>query len=1146
MGSLSGDEAARERALDPTASFIVQAPAGSGKTSLLTQRFLRLLGCVGRPEEVVAITFTRKAAAEMRHRIASALAEAEREAPPDMSATHRLTRQLARAALENSRRHGWELERHPSRLHVQTIDGFGHWLARRMPLASRFALEPALLDDASPVLELAARRLVAGLDRPGPAAAPLERLARLLDHDPARLVATLAGMLGRRELWLPRLLELPEGPGARTAMEALLEAAVERELSAARPLLATGPVRPAVALLAEAAEAEPDGPLAALRRLEDLPPARAAALEAWQSLGRALLTQDGRARSKLDKRDGLPKELKSLKQRLLVLLGQLAGDEAALRALAAIQSLPPPRYSDPQWARVEALRAVLVPAAAELQAAFAEARQADHAAVAAAARDALGAEDAPTELALALEYRLRHLLVDEYQDTAPSQEALLRRLVAGWQRGDGHTLFCVGDPMQSIYGFREADVTLFLEAQVRGVGEVALEPLVLSRNFRSCRAVVDWVNRSFARLLPAREDYERGAVRHAASEATREDEPGAGVELHAGLGLDPARDAERVAAIATAAVAEAMGLEREGERRNVALLVRSRSVLPPILAALRRRGVEYRGVELDSLAERAVARDLLALARALLHPADRTAWLAVLRAPWCGLALADLHALCAGDEDSPVASLIGARRPALGADARERLARVLPVLEEARADVGRQALGSTVRAAWLALGGPAVVEDPSDLANAAACFEALDRLAAESDGPPTAAAVEAAIDGLMASPVGRPDARVQVMTVHRAKGLEFDTVILPALERTVPSSERQLLYWAPVAVAPGRRGVVLASRGDEPAGSGRDALEGWMRGLERDRALLELGRLAYVAATRARRRLHLAGSVRVKRADDGGLRVVEPRPDSLLGVLWPAVRDGFEAALAAHPPADLAAAAAAARPRLRAPPLLRLPAGYALPSATASGTSAASARSAAGAVRPEFDWAGEEARAVGAIVHRALEQLARERQPAAALAAAGADWRAELAREGIPRQRREAAAARIEAALAGVASSPVAGRLLDPSAREAASELALTAYLDGALVQVRIDRSFVDPAGTRWIVDWKTGAHAGGGLDEFLAQELARYAPQLARYSRVMALYDGRPQRLGLYFPLLDRFVEWLPPASSGSSSAAGTGLPQT
>jgi ATP-dependent helicase/nuclease subunit A len=309
------DAAARQRALDPARSFIVQAPAGSGKTSLLTQRFLRLLACVERPEEVVAITFTRKAAAEMRHRIVAALCAAAAGAPAGDSEAERLTHVLALEALANSRRHGWDLERHPSRLQVQTIDGFNHWLARRMPLAARIALSPALADDAAPLHALAARRLVARLEEEGEVAAALARLAQLLGHDPARLAATLADMLGSRELWLPKVLELTPGPQAREEMEALLAAALTRELASIRARLAGGPVEAAVALLAEAAAADAAGPLSALAGASALPAASVEAAGAWRCLAAALLTKQGRPRARLDKSMGLPPSLRQLKQR---------------------------------------------------------------------------------------------------------------------------------------------------------------------------------------------------------------------------------------------------------------------------------------------------------------------------------------------------------------------------------------------------------------------------------------------------------------------------------------------------------------------------------------------------------------------------------------------------------------------------------------------------------------------------------------------------------------------------------------------------------------------------------------------------------------------------------------------------------------
>jgi len=177
-------------------------------------------------------------------------------------------------------------------------------------------------------------------------------------------------------------------------------------------------------------------------------------------------------------------------------------------------------------------------------------------------------------------------------------------------------------------------------------------------------------------------------------------------------------------------------------------------------------------------------------------------------------------------------------------------------------------------------------------------------------------------------------------------------------------------------------------------------------------------------------------------------------------------------------------------------------------------------------IRPEFEWAGEEAIAIGTVVHALLEELGRRGLPPSALRQHPGHWRRMLERLGLPAARHDPAVSRIALAVDRLANSPTAGRLLDPDADQAVSELALTARLDGEFVSIKIDRSFVDESGVRWIVDWKTGSHEGADVEHFLESEAVRYAPQLARYARVMRLYDPRPQRVGLYFPLLDAWRE--------------------
>src|SRR3990172_5362927 len=97
-----------------------------------------------------------------------------------------------------------------------------------------------------------------------------------------------------------------------------------------------------------------------------------------------------------------------------------------------------------------------------------------------ATRKGWGAPEAPTALALALDCSVRHILIDEFQDTSWSQYDLLQGLTAGWQRDDGRTLFVVGDPMQSIYRFRKAEVGLYVRAWHEGIGGVPLDALRLA------------------------------------------------------------------------------------------------------------------------------------------------------------------------------------------------------------------------------------------------------------------------------------------------------------------------------------------------------------------------------------------------------------------------------------------------------------------------------------------------------------------------------------------------------------------------------------------------------------------------------------------------------------------------------------------
>ncbi len=436
--------------------------------------------------------------------------------------------------------------------------------------------------------------------------------------------------------------------------------------------------------------------------------------------------------------------------------------------------------------RVREVAQVLVLAAAELDQVFREQGAADFPAVSLAALRALGSADAPTDLALRLDYRLQHILLDEFQDTSSAQLALIALLTAGWQEGDGRSVFCVGDPMQSIYGFRQAEVRAFLELAEDGIGEVRFEVQRLRDNFRSAAPVVDWINACFARILPRADDRDRGAIAFRPSVAAVVESP----ESTAA----PAVALRGFATRAEESTAIARMIEAQLERHpawHIAVLVRARTHAREIAAALRARGIAFRAVDIEPLQDRAVVRDIIMLTGALLHLGDRTAWLAVLRAPWVGLCLADLLPIARGaaliwDALADESVLSG-----LSEDGRSRCRRLRSTLQAAFQLRNDTSMARWVERTWLGIGGASCVSSPQDLDLAAAAFARLREL--EQRGLPDPADLPGAFADLYADH-GAAGA-VEIMTIHKAKGLEFDMVVVPALDRPIPHNRDPLLVW---------------------------------------------------------------------------------------------------------------------------------------------------------------------------------------------------------------------------------------------------------------------------------------------------------------------------------------------------------------
>jgi ATP-dependent exoDNAse (exonuclease V) beta subunit len=982
----AADQKERDRALDPTRSFIVQAPAGSGKTSLLVSRFLKLLENEKAPENILAVTFTKKAAAEMRKRVLEQLPNAGEIA---------------------------------HRLRIETIDAFCLGLSRQTPVLAQLGAQPDIIEDASDYHLASAFATLENFSNPHVA-----RLLAHLDNDVEQCARLLASMLGRRDQWLRRAGE----PPSRKEIEAALGFERNKLLSRAK---------------------------------EFLP-------QASQELAEEVFRKGS-------------KELRTKHP----LFATLDGNLEACRALLALREAPPATYEEEQWAVLDAILELLKLAAADLQVHFAARGVADFTEVLQGAVRALGSADDPSALLLSLDRRINHILVDEFQDTSISQWDLLERLTAGWEqgdmRGDGRTLFVVGDPMQSIYRFREAQVALFLKARREGLASVSLEPIQLTTNFRSQAGVVDYVNAAFPKVMPSREDEASGAVPYAPSTAHHDPLPGEAASVH--LFEDVDDEAKKVVELARAA---------EGK---CAILVRNRPHLEAIVPALKAAGLRFRAIEIELLGEKQVVQDLYALTRALLHPADRIAWLAVLRAPWCGLLLSDLLVLSSDKNKLLWESLNDeAVLSRLSADGRKRLERAREPLAHAIRERLRGTLRERVEACWLALGGPACVADRTELEDAEIYLDELERL--EEAGSADPSVLGEALKKLYALPDLEAPETLQVMTIHKAKGLEFDTVVLPGLGRTPNTGDPPLFLWKEFA---GGRFIFAPIK---EAGRDNNLAYDYLARLERDAEDLEAGRLLYVAVTRAKKRVHLLGCVKLEH--DGSAKAPDKR--SLLAKLWPVNAEVVR---------KTAAPAAESAPRI---PLRRLPADYANPPPPAPVKWDAPPEGRE-EERIEFSWAGETARHVGVVVHRWLQRIAEDELKGwdiKRVESLRTHFERDLKRRGV--QDPKLAADLVATAVRNSITSERGRWLLGPHA-EARSEYRLRT---GARSFV-VDRLMVEQDKTRWVVDYKTSRHEGTKVEDFLDEQRKRYAAQLDAYA-VALNAKGR----GLYFPLHSAWREWL------------------
>jgi len=1126
-------------ACDPARSVVVEACAGSGKTWLLVARLVRLLLAGAAPHEILAITFTRKAAEEMRERLMEVLAGFSRDTDEQVIEAlvmRGLTPAGAREALPRARNLHARVLASPGRMAIDTFHGWFGTLLRGAPLASGIVPAAALREDALRMKSEAWKPFWRALAAPqfAPLRKAYETLVDAIGEFQAR--GLLDAMFHARSEWWALKEHRDPADLLRSALgddaagnplaELLCDDAWLDECQG----LATG--------LGQGGKSEQNHALAIGSALEAIRDWRARAAESDDSddgddeggashcfglLRTAFLTGKGEPRA-VKRTAALVKACgEGGADELLALHGDLCARLEEVRARmceAAVLAVNLALYElgDALLSRYQQYKN--------------EQRAMDFADLEWLAARLMSDEDTATYLQVRLDARYRHLLLDEFQDTNPLQWRILQGWLAGYASlGEGPTVFLVGDPKQSIYRFRRADARLFDTAREMLVSAFGATVLRTNRTRRNRPEVLQWVNAVFdtARADGRYPLYETQTSALAGpggpvwllplvEQPEEEGKPEPSKDDHRDTLTQPRRqtgdslrreEGRRVAAWlrhihATVPVREGSDGERPARWSDIHLLVRRKTHLADYERAFREAGIPCLSPRRGGLLATLEALDLSALLGFLMTPESDLEFAHVLKSPLVGASDADLIALARMEGEGGWWARVAAQgvpaacSPALG-EGVERLRRWLEIAprwpvhdlmdriyhegevrrryaEAAPTEIREQVLANLDAFLKLSL--------DLDGGRYPSLPKFIDELREirrgdEGESPDEGGMAESADEAPEDEHAGSTLDAVHILTVHAAKGLEAPFVVLLDANHSEPAPDNAgiLIDWPPQSPVP----LHLSAYGKR---SERGLARAPLFAAEAALAERENWNLLYVAMTRAQQGLLVSGvKGRAGKADES--------PGSEIAGSWYVrlASAGVGEAVAAYPDgqAQHEADAAQAATRVRFTDF-RLRYRDAIAPAD---------------VGEEEDVYDAEAARHGELVHALLERLTRNPAAFAALPDAATVLRwfpAPGLAPAWPQQVEEALAA-VRTMLAAPDLRPL---LFAGDAVSARNEVEL---YDARGRLLRIDR-LVEFDDRVVVIDYKL---------RLLPQERAAYAAQLAGYVAALGpIFPGQRIEAGL------------------------------
>ena len=1106
-------------AADPQRNAVVRASAGVGKTYLLVTRLVRLLLAGARPDAILAITFTRKAAAEMQTRLGERLLEL---AAADDEQLPRLLQHMGLRAdastLARARQLYETLLCAEQTVRATTFHAFCQDILRRFPLEADVPPGFELVETTALLVDEAWEALYSEASRQ-PDGELAQALEELMDtcNGLDNLRQALQQFLAHRSDWWAFCEQAPH-PAAHA------EAVLEQALGIGLEDDALAPLRQADAI----AELTDFATLLGRHHSKSFQSAARALADALASgeaetlleaCRQALLTKDGKPRSY--------KASKSLQK-------SLGGEQALARfqqlhqnALARLQSVQEHVNAQQTLRRNRAWYRAGQALLEHYQRLKREQRLLDFADLEWKAYQLLRRDDNAQWVQYKLDQRIEHLLVDEFQDTNPTQWRLLLPLLEEMAQSDAQrprSVFLVGDEKQSIYGFRRADPALFEHADTWLRRHMQAQAFPMSKSRRSASAIMDIVNQTFGQsslgrllgdfqphqtfqehlpglveLLPLIPRPERPAKEEPPHELRNPLQQPRRQDTTSMDELEARQVAEKIRQLLAQGPPVGSGAQRhELTAGDIMVLMRSRKHAPHMERALREAGIPYLGMDRGTLLSSQEVDDVLALLNLLGMPFDNLALAQVLRSPIFGC----------GDEDLVRLAQAGQH----GRDWLQRLAALAPELSATHPL--RQAWQSLQ--AWRDLAGRLPVHDlldhiihqgqvieryraaypPHLRQRAEANLGRLLELALEIDSGryPSMGRFLAALKQLRQHGDEAPDEAspasqqaVRLLTIHAAKGLESPVVFLIGTgARPRSRSHYQALVNWPTAQARPSHFLLTGTR------AGHDRLSRELLALQQQREWQESANLLYVAMTRARQRLYISAAEQAQEGESWYQALLQswPRDEQDQPRI---LRSGTEEPGRPAPPSAPATVQ-------NWPPYPRTPA--------TPETATASIRPSQEQHDPEYD--DPHARRRGLLIHRLLELLTQPRPPSRQAALHQLDFELGIGDSELLQACWEEATQLLK--------QPELAGIFDPAHfSRALNEVPIHYHDDhaGKPVHGIIDRLVFGQQGIH-IVDYKTHAQA---RPEDLAALAEGYRQQLERYTEgVRRLWPGTRVRASLLF----------------------------